>query len=109
MRKGCHMKTLGIALVFVCCVLTASAQSTNVELRAQALPDPALIGPKPTNRLQRVFGPTATYEGLLPDIKRRGNIITRDDFRGPRREFRNVSINPYNGRAEGVTLLAIRF
>ena len=104
------MKTLGIAVVFLCCVLIASAQSTNVELRAQALPDPALIGPKPTNRLQRVFGPTATYEGLLPDIKRRGHIITRDDFRGPRpREFRNVSINPHTGHAEGVTLLAIRF
>ena len=103
------MKTLGIGLAFICCVLTASAQSTNVELRASSLPDPTLIGPKPTNRLQRIFGPTASYGGLLPDIKRRGSVITREDFRGPRRDSTNVSRNPHDGRAEGVTLLAIRF
>lgn len=104
------MKTLGIAIASVVVTIAALAQSPNAEFRAQtALPDPAFIGPQPTNRLQRIFGPTATYEGLLPDVKRRGNIVTREDFRGPRREFQNVSRNPYTGRAEGVVLLAIRF
>lgn len=106
------MKILGIAMVLGLSILSGLAQSPSVELRAKATPDPVIIGPQPTNRLQRIFGPTASYEGVLPDIKRRGNIATRSDLDAPvvrGREFRNVSINPHTGRPEGVTLLAIRF
>ena len=104
------MKAFGMAVFLGLSLLASFAQ--NVELRARTAPgvlDPAFIGPQPTNRLQRIFGPTATYEGVLPDIKRRGSIVTRRDFADPAREFKNVSVNPHSGRAEGITLIAIRF
>jgi hypothetical protein len=106
------MKGLAIAIALGCSTLAACAQSQQMQLRTQGLPDPAIIGPQPTNRLQRIFGPTATYEGVLPDLKRRGNLVTRRDLDAPvipGREFRNVSVNPHTGRPEGITLLAIRF
>ena len=109
------MKLLGIAIIFGLSLVASFAQGQDVELRTRttdAITDPAFIGPQPTNRLQRIFGPTASYEGVLPDIKRRGNILNREDLNAPvvrGREFRNVSVNPHTGRAEGITLLAIRF
>ena len=106
------MKILGIAMALGLSILAGLAQSQNAELRTKTTPDPVIIGPQPTNRLQRIFGPTATYEGVLPDVKRRGNIATRSDLDAPvvrGREFRNVSVNPHTGRPEGVTLIAIRF
>ena len=103
------MKALAIVVALGCSVLAVTAQSQNAELHARAVPDPAFIGPQPTNRLQRIFGPTATYEGVLPDVRRRGSLLTRRDLAAPGRDFRNVSVNPHNGRAEGITLFAIRF
>lgn len=110
------MKAFGLCAV-LCSLAAFSAaaqQSQNMEVRQQPMvaAPPEVVIPAPTNRLQRIFGPTATYEGVLPDIRRRGNVLTRSDLSAPvvpGREFRNVSVNPHNGRAEGIILIAIHF
>ena len=106
------MKGLVMVLVLGFSTLAGFSQSRQLELRTRGVFDPAFIGPQPTNRLQRIFGPTATYEGVVPELKRRGNLVTRRDLTAPvipGREFRNVSVNPHTGQPEGITLFAIRF
>jgi hypothetical protein len=99
------MKTLGLSgCLFLTSVLFAAAQS-----ETRPAPPPTLTA---TNRLQRVFGPTAVYDGVLPEVSRRGAIVGPLDLRAPvvpGKEFRNVSINPHTGAPQGVVLLAIRF
>ena len=99
------MKTLGLAALFVFGSLSfASAQS-----ESRPAPPPILTA---TNRLQRIFGPTAVYDGVLPEVKRRGGVLSRPDLDAPvvpGREFRNVSVDPHNGQPQGVILFAIRF
>jgi len=105
-----RMKTLGcLASVFFFSIIAAWAQS-------QTRPAPKPPEPAPTltvtNRLQRIFGPTAVYDGVFPEVKRRGDILNAVDLREPvvhGREFRNVSVNPHTGQAQGVVLIAVRF
>jgi len=109
------MKAFGLfAVVFGLAAFSAAAQQTqNLEVRQPTAPaPPEVIIRQPTNVVQRIFGPTATIEGVIPDIRRRGNLLNRSDLSAPvipGREFRNVSVNPHNGRAEGIVLVAIRF
>ena len=108
------MKTLGLlASGFLFSILTAAAQSQTPQP-----PQPPAKPPEPppilvaTNRLQRIFGPTAVYDGVFPEVKRRGDILNAVDLREPvvhGHEFRNVSVNPHNGQAQGVVFIAVRF
>jgi hypothetical protein len=99
------MKTLGLSgSIILASGLFAAAQS-----ETQPAPPATLMA---TNRLQRVFGPTAVYDGVLPEVSRRGAIANGLDLRAPvvpGREFRNVSINPHTGAPQGVVFVAIRF
>lgn len=98
------MKTLGFCGLAL--LLTFAARSQDVP------PPPAPPVLTATNKLQRIFGPTAVYDGVLPDVKRRGGIMVAPDLRAPvvpGQEFQNVSINPNTGRAQGVILFAVRF
>lgn len=99
------MKTLGLsACILLCALSTASAQS-----EARPAPPPILTA---TNRVQRIFGPTAVVDGVLPEVKRRGGVLTRADWDAPitpGREFRNLSIEPRTGAPQGVIFLAVRF
>jgi hypothetical protein len=102
------MKAQGLCgCLFLLSVTFASAQS-----QAQpAPPDPAPTLTA-TNRLQRLLGPTAVYDGVFPEVKRRGFIADRLDLQAPvvpGKEFRNISVNPHTGRPQGVVLMAIRF
>ena len=103
------MKTLGLSggLLFL---LVASAHSQQApELPPVPSAAPTLTA---TNNLQRIFGPTAVYDGVLPEVKRRGGIVGRPDLRAPvvpGKEFQNISVNPSTGQAQGVVLFAVRF
>jgi len=114
------MKTPGpAALVLLASLTFAFGQSeSRPEPPAPAeAPAPASRPESPpvlvaTNRLQRIFGPTAVVDGILPEVKRRGGVLSRSDLDAPvipGREFRNLSINPRTGQPEGVIFLAIRF
>lgn len=99
-----------LAAAFLFSIAVASAQSP----QAQPLPKPPDAPPilVATNRLQRIFGPTAVYDGVFPEVKRRGDILNAVDLREPvvhGREFRNISVNPHTGQAQGVVLIAVRF
>lgn len=99
------MKTLGLSVCLLFGALTfACAQS-----EPPPAPPPVLTA---TNRIQRIFGPTAVVDGVLPDVKRRGGILRRADWDEPitpGREFRNLSIHPRTGEPQGVVFVAIRF
>lgn len=99
------MKTFGfsgsILLLSIACISAQQAPAPT--------PLPVLTA---TNNLQRIFGPTAVYEGVLPEIKRRGGIFAAPDLRAPvvpGREFHNVSVHPLTGHAQGIVLFAVRF
>jgi hypothetical protein len=97
------MKILGLCGFIILSLLSASAQS------ARPAPPPVLTA---TNNIQRIFGPTAVYDGVLPEVRRRGGIISRPDLDAPvvpGKEFRNVSIHPHTGRPQGIVLIAVRF
>jgi len=107
------MKTAGSAALFLLGSLAfAAAQSQSPPAPVPAaLPEapPVLVA---TNRLQRIFGPTAVLDGVLPEVKRRGGILSRADLNAPvtpGREFRNISVDPHNGQPQGVIFIAIRF
>jgi len=104
------MKTLGfLACVFLFSIAVASAQSQTPPPPKPPDAPPILVA---TNRLQRIFGPTAVYDGVFPEVKRRGDILNAVDLREPvvhGREFRNISVNPHTGQAQGVVLIAVRF
>jgi len=105
------MKTPGLlSLALLISTAAASAQSP-ATAPAPKPPEPAPILTA-TNRLQRIFGPTAVYDGVFPEVKRRGDILKAVDLREPvvhGREFRNISVNPHNGQAQGVIFMAVRF
>jgi hypothetical protein len=89
------------------CFLLLSISSASAQSQMEAAP--ILTA---TNRLQRVFGPTAVYDGVLPEVKRRGGIASRLDLREPilpGKEFRNISVHPHTGQPQGVVLIAVRF
>jgi hypothetical protein len=96
----------------------AEAQTTRGEATQPAPPPPAkpaaaasfTIQPPPT-RLQRIFGPTATTGGAVPDLRRNyRSVLSRT---GPAANsatnFQNVAVNPHTGKAEGISLFAIKF
>ena len=98
------MKILGLGGFIFLSLLSASAQS-----ESRPAPPPVLTA---TNRLQRVFGPTAVYDGVLPEVKRRGGVVARPDLDAPvvpGKEFRNLSVHPRTGQPQGIVLIAIRF
>lgn len=99
------MKTLGLSVFLLFGALSlASAQS-----ESRPAPPQILVA---TNRLQRVFGPTAVYDGILPEVKQRGGVFNKADLNAPivpGREFRNVSVHPRTGEPQGIVLIAIRF
>jgi hypothetical protein len=105
-----RMKTLGLfASAFLLSMASAWAQSQTPPAPKPPEPAPTLTA---TNRLQRIFGPTAVYDGVFPEVKRRGDVLNGLDLREPvvpGREFRNVSVNPHTGQAQGVLFMAIRF
>src|SRR5687767_15971450 len=99
------MKTFGfcgsILLLSVACI---SAQQAPAPVAMPVL--------TATNNLQRIFGPTAVYDGVLPDIKRRGGILAAPDLSAPvvrGREFHDVSVHPLTGHDQGIGLFAVRF
>jgi hypothetical protein len=99
------MKTLGLAVssLLLGSLMFCSAQS-------ESLPGPPVL--TATNRIQRMFGPTAVVEGVLPEVRRRGGVLSRQDFDAPvvrGQEFRNVSLNPHTGQPQGVILISVRF
>ena|SRR5688572_8277688 len=98
------MKTLGACGFLILSLLSILAQSPGPP------PGPPVLAA--TNNLQRIFGPTAVAEGVFPEVKRRGGIISAGDLHAPvvpGKEFRNVSIHPATGQAQGVIFLAVRF
>ncbi|HKQ37405.1 MAG TPA: hypothetical protein VJ063_04960 [Verrucomicrobiae bacterium] len=99
------MKTLRIAAF----ILLGSITFLCAQSESRPAPPPILTA---TNGLQRVFGPTAVYDGVLPEVKRRGGILSRSDLNAPvtpGREFRNISVDPHTGQPQGVIFLAVRF
>ena len=109
------MKTmvLGLALLGWSAVV-ARAQTTN-QLEVTQPPkanvnvnQPVAIAvpPQPTT-LQRLFGPTATTGGVLPDLRRR-QLWKRGPVK-PGNEFDNVASHPTTGRSEGIILFSIKF
>jgi hypothetical protein len=97
------MKILGCCGCLFLSLLTAAAQS-------EPRPAPPVL--TATNNIQRIFGPTAVYDGVLPEMKRRGGIISRPDLDAPvvpGKEFRNVSVHPHTGRPQGIVFIAVRF
>ena len=99
------MKTLGLGgCLFLLAVSFAPAQPV-----ALPAPPPILSA---TNRVQRLFGPTAVYDGVFPEVTRRGRIANAFDLRAPvvpGKEFSNISIHPHTGRPQGIVLLAVKF
>ena len=93
------------------CFLLLSIAFASAQAETPSVPEPAPILTA-TNRLQRLFGPTAVYDGVLPDVKGRGGLANRLDLREPiipGKEFRNISVHPQTARAQGVVLIAVRF
>jgi len=112
------MKIPGLFVcVFLGALSLASAQSESQPAPTPASAPTPTTPPGPpilvaTNRLQRIFGPTAVVDGVLPEVKRRGGILTRADLDAPvvpGREFRNISVDPHNGQPQGVIFISIRF
>jgi hypothetical protein len=101
-----RMKTLG----FFGCVFLFSLGLASGQSPPEPPPGPPML--TATNRLQRIFGPTAVYDGVFPEVSRRGGVLEPSDWRAPvvpGKEFRNVSINPHTGQAQGVVLFTVRF
>src|SRR5689334_18715773 len=98
------MKMLGFfASVFLLSGGLALAQSETPTPPPAPKPAETLPALTATNRLQRIFGPTAVYDGVFPEVKRRGDILRAVDLREPvvrGREFRNVSVNPHTGQPQ---------
>ena len=99
------MKTLGLSV----CILLGALAFAAAQSETPPAPPPILTA---TNRIQRIFGPTAVVDGVLPEVKHRGGVFTRSDLDAPivpGREFRNLSIHPRTGEPQGVIFLSIRF
>ena len=99
------MKTLGLSV----CILLGALSFAAAQSETPPAPPPVLTA---TNRIQRIFGPTAVVDGVLPEVKRRGGVFTRSDLDAPivpGREFRNLSIHPRTGEPQGVIFVSIRF
>jgi hypothetical protein len=99
------MKTLGLSV----CILLGALSYAAAQSATPPAPPPILTA---TNRVQRIFGPTAVVDGVLPEVKRRGGVFTRSDLDAPivqGREFRNLSIHPRTGEPQGVIFVSVRF
>ena len=104
-RRPKRMKTLGLTV----CTLLGALSFASAQTESRPDPPPTLTA---TNRIQRIFGPTAVVDGVLPEVKRRGGVFTRADLDAPvvqGQEFRNLSIHPRTGTPQGVIFLAVRF
>ena len=103
------MKTLGLSVgIFLGALLFASAQSEPLPTPPPT-PPPVLTA---TNRIQRIFGPTAVVDGVFPEVKQRGGVFSRADLAAPvvpGREFRNISTHPRTGEPQGIIFIAVRF
>lgn len=111
------MKTLAVFLTCLGLAVVGYAGQTNqVGLkRSDGAPAPegrqteTLVTRPRTNAVQRSFHVEKTYGGALTDLRKQ----KRQFFRAPpgegKPEFSNVSINPHNGRAEGIVLFSIGF
>jgi hypothetical protein len=65
-----------------------------------------------THTLNKVFGLNLHYAGIAPQIKRADRPLQLLNPFAPARygdAFDNVSVDPVTGRAEGITVFAIRF
>ena len=99
------MKTLGLSV----CILLGALSFATAQSESPAAPPPILTA---TNRIQRLFGPTAVVDGVLPEVKRRGGLLSRGDWDAPvtpGREFRNISTHPRTGEPQGIIFVAVRF
>ena len=110
------MKKFVLSLVLMGLGMAAQAGETNqLQLqRSSPLPqsapaNPAVSSLPSTNSAQRLFRSERVYGGVLPDLKRKKRQFFQADPQYPNREFRNVSINPVTGRAEGVVLFSVAF
>ena len=98
------------ALVLVTISMTASvsiAQTNDVDfVRAMQARNASLKVHR--TLMQRIFGMNVSYGNVLMPRSRIHHATTLHT-NAPSQPFENVSVNPFNGRAEGLTLLSIHF
>jgi hypothetical protein len=110
------MKTIAVLLSMLSlATMGYSGQTNQVDLRQIAPTAPpqrpataALVAPHRTNAVS-LFHIEKSYSGVLPDLRKERSEFLRSPPPPRNREFRNVSINPVTGRAEGLILFSINF
>ena len=118
-----HMKTTALLLsALSLAAVSTFAQTNQVEIRqgpATVTEAPIISADKvaryvrfQTEVVNRAFGISVTYSGVVPMISRTDNPLQLINPFAPARYgngFDNVSVNPTTGRVEGINLFAIKF
>jgi len=110
------MKTIAVLLPMLgLAMIGYSGQTNQIDLRQNAPtaqpPGPTradLVARRGTNAVP-LFHIEKSYSGVLPDLRKQKGEFFRPPPPPRNREFRNVSINPVTGRAEGLILFSVNF
>ena len=110
------MKTIAVLLPMLgLAMIGYSGQTNQLDLHQNA----PTVQPQVTSRVALVtrrgtntvplFHIEKSYSGVLPDLRKQRGDFFRPSPPSRTREFRNVSINPISGRAEGLILFSVNF
>jgi hypothetical protein len=115
------MKTIAVLVPMLTLALIGFAGQTNqVDLHQTTPPQGALLpapirendalpGAYRTNSVVRFYRDQKNYDGVLPELRRQKGEFFRATPQSSSRDFRNVSVNPRTGQAEGVILFSMKF